>query len=158
MTKQKLYLKTMFCCMACDGEIAQEEIELVKGIAMQTTMFVGLDVETLLNSYISEINQNGSQFLRKYLNELSEENLTAEEELQIVDLSIKMIEADHHIEYSEIKFFKKVRSRLSVSDNQILAQHPDKEDFLLPDIDIVEMPQWNENMQFAPIFISIQTN
>lgn len=158
MTKQKLYLKTMFCCMACDGEIAQEEIELVKGIAMQTSMFVGLDVETLLNSYISEINQNGSQFLRKYLNELSEENLTAEEELQIVDLSIKMIEADHHIEYSEIKFFKKVRSRLSVSDNQILAQHPDKEDFLLPDIDIAEMPQWNENMQFAPIFISIQTN
>ncbi len=158
MTKQKLYLKTMFCCMACDGEIAQEEIELLKGIAMQTTMFVDLDVETLLNSYISEINQNGSQFLRKYLNELSEENLTAEEELQIVDLSIKMIEADHHIEYSEIKFFKKVRSRLSVSDNQILAQHPDKEDFLLPDIDIAEMPQWNENMQFAPIFISIQTN
>lgn len=158
MTKQKLYLKTMFCCMACDGEIAQEEIELLKGIAMQTTMFVDLDVETLLNSYISEINQNGSQILRKYLNELSEENLTAEEELQIVDLSIKMIEADHHIEYSEIKFFKKVRSRLSVSDNQILAQHPDKEDFLLPDIDIAEMPQWNENMQFAPIFISIQTN
>ena len=158
MTKQKLYLKTMFCCMACDGEIAQEEIELLKGIAMQTTMFVDLDVETLLNSYISEINQNGSQFLRKYLNELSEENLTAEEELQIVDLSIKMIGADHHIEYSEIKFFKKVRSRLSVSDNQILAQHPDKEDFLLPDIDIAEMPQWNENMQFAPIFISIQTN
>ena len=154
MTKQELYLKTMFCSMACDGDIAQEEIEMVKAIAMQTPMLEGLDVENVLNTYVSAINQDGSLFLKKYLNELSEVDLTSEEELQIVELSIRMIEADTRIEYSEVKFFKKIRSRLSVSDEQILAQHPDKEDFLLPDIDVMEEPIWNDNVTFADIHLN----
>lgn len=151
MTKQELYLKTMFCCMACDGNIAQEEIKTVEDFAMQTSIFKELDVENMLNTYISAINQKGALFLRRYLNELSEEELTSDEELQIINLSIRMIEADNRIEYSEVKFFKKIRSRLSVSDEQILAHHPDKEDFLLPDIDAMEEPVWNENIVFANI-------
>lgn len=151
MTKQELYLKTMFCCMACDGNIAQEEIKVVKDFAMRTLIFEGLDVENMLNAYVSAINQGGALFLRRYLNELSKEELISTEELQIINLSIKMIEADNRIEYSEVKFFKKIRSRLSISDEQILAQHPDKEDFLLPDIDVMEEPVWNENIVFGNI-------
>lgn len=153
MTKQELYLKTMFCCMACDGDIAQEEINMVKDIAMQTPILDSLDIENVLNTYISAINQNGASFLQRYLKELSEETLTPVEELQIIDLSIKMIETDSRIEYSEVKFFKKIRSRLSVSDEQILSQHPDKEDFLLPDIDIMEIPTWDESITFSNIHI-----
>lgn len=151
MTKQELYLKTMFCCMACDGDIAPQEIKMVKAIAMQIPILKGLDIESILNTYVSAINQNGSLFLRKYLNELPEEDLTQEEELKVIELSINMIEADNRIDYSEVKFFKKIRSRLSVSDEQILAQHPDKEDFLLSDIDIVEEPVWNDKIIFADI-------
>lgn len=151
MTKQELYLKTMFCCMACDGDIAPEEIKMVKAIAMQIPILKGLDIESILNTYVSAINQNGSLFLRKYLNELPEEDLTQEEELKVIELSIKMIEADSRIEYSEVKFFKKIRSRLSVLDEQILAQHPDKEDFLLPDIDVMEAPVWNDKIIFRDI-------
>lgn len=151
MTKQELYLKTMFCCMACDGEIAQEEIDMVKGVAMQTPILEGVDVENVLNAYVYKINHNGALFLRNYLNELSEEELTSAEELQIIDLALRMIEADKRIEYSEVKFFKKIRSRVSISDEQILEQHPDKEDFLLPDIDVMEKPVWNDNVTFANI-------
>lgn len=155
MIKQELYLKTMFCCMACDGDIAPEEIDVLKKLAEQMAIFQELDVENLLNTYVAGINQKGAAFLRKYLNELSEEELTPDEELQIVELAIKMIEADNRIEYSEVKFFKKIRFRLSVSDEQILAQHPDKEDFLLPDIDVVEAPVWDENITFANISLKI---
>lgn len=151
MTKQELYLKTMFSCMACDGDIAPEEIAMVKDIAKQTPILDGLDVESVLNTYVSAINQGGAKFLRRYLSELSEADLTTEEELQIVELSIRMIEADNRIEYSEVKFFKKIRSRLSVSDEQILEQHPDKEDFLLPDIDVMEEPVWDDSIVFADI-------
>lgn len=151
MEKQELYLKTMFCCMACDGNIAQEEINMVKEIAKKTSIFEKVDVEKVLNTYVSEMNQNGALFLRRYLNELSAESLTSIEELQIIDLSIRMIEADNCIEYSEVKFFKKIRSRLSVSDEQILEWHPDKEDFLLPDIDVMEEPVWDDNVTFTNI-------
>jgi len=153
MTKQELYLKTMFCCMACDGDIAQEEVDTVKSIAAQTPIFEGMDVESVLNAYVSEINRDGAVFLRRFLNELAGEELTSEEELQIIDLSIRMIEADNRIEYSEVKFFKKIRSRLSVADEQILVRHPDKEDFLLPDIDVMEEPVWDDNVIFANIHI-----
>lgn len=56
-----------------------------------------------------------------------------------------------------VKFFKK-RSRLTVSDEAILAEHPDKEDFLLPDINIAEAPQWDNSTNFSQITIPTQTN
>lgn len=154
MTTAEIYLKTIFCCMACDGDIAPEEIELVRSLAAELPVLRTLDVENLLNTYVSAINREGMVFLREYLNDLSRENLTPEEELQIVDLAIRMIEADERVEYSEVKFFKKIRSRLSLSDEQILARHPDKEDFLLPDIDVASDPSWRESIVFTTISLS----
>lgn len=152
MTKQELYLKTMFCCMACDGDIAKEEIELVRTTAFETPIFEGIDIEAILNSYVSEINKDGISFLNRYLSELSKTTLSTNDELEIINLAIEMIEADNRIEYSEVKFFKKIRSRLSLPDELILKQHPDKEDFLLSDINVAEDPMWNditfENINF----------
>ena len=84
--------------------------------------------------------------------------LNETEQLLLVSLAIKAIEADNRIEYAEVKFFKKIRSRLSVSDEAILAEHPDKEDFLLPDISIAEAPQWDDNIHFSQITIPTQAN
>lgn len=92
MTKEELYLKTIFCCIACDGDIATEEVGMVRELCAKD------------------------------------------------------------------KFFKKIRSRLTVSDEAILAEHPDKEDFLLPDINIAEAPQWDDNIHFSQITIPTQTN
>lgn len=134
MTKTELYLKTIFCCMACDGDIAKEEVYVVRCLSSGHEMFANIDMETLLNKWIAEINSDGAAFLNAYLTDLSEAALTEEEQLEIVDLAIKTIEADNRIEYSEIKFFKKMRVRLSVSDDEILKRNPNKEDFLLPDL------------------------
>ena len=30
MTKEELYLKTIFCCIACDGDVATEEVDIVR--------------------------------------------------------------------------------------------------------------------------------
>lgn len=71
----------------------------------------------------------------------------------IIDLAIQTIYADSKIEYSEVKFFKKIRNRLSLNDEQILTKYPDIEDFLLPDINVIEDPEWNnvifENINLA---------
>lgn len=74
-----------------------------------------------------------------------------------MSLVLKAIEADNRIEYSEVKFFKKIRSRLSISDEAILGEHPDKEDFLLPDLKVDELPVWDEHAQFAQITIPPKT-
>lgn len=61
-----------------------------------------------------------------------------------------------HSSYSKV--LQEKRSRLTVSDEAILAEHPDKEDFLLPDINIAEAPQWDDNIHFSQITIPTLTN
>lgn len=134
MEINELYLKTLFCCSVCDGEIAPEEVSLVKELSEKDGIFRELDVEAVLNGYVQQINEKGNAFLKDYLNQVSNATLSEEEQVKIVELAIKMIEADNQILYSEVKFFKKIRNRLSVSDESILDNNPGAEDYLLPDI------------------------
>lgn len=149
-TKNELFLKTAFACMACDGDIATEEIALVKQFTEQSSLFSTIDVENKLNDYVAQINKQGRGFLSAYLNDVANAELNEHEEMEIVKIAVQMIEADDKIEYSEVSFFKKIRQRLNVSDEMILAEFPEKEDYLLPDIRIPEDMNWNvhfENIQ-----------
>ena len=130
----ELYLKTAFCCMACDGDIADEEVQLIKDYITKSSLFENLEVEKLINEYINSINTIGISFLNAYLKELQNEELTKEEEIQILKIAIAMIEADNEILYSEIKFFKRILACFDISDEVIEKEFPDKEDFFLPDI------------------------
>ncbi len=158
MTKKELYLKTVFCCIACDGDIAKEEIRLIRELGTKDKLFNDMDTERYINAWINEINKRGSMFLQNYLNEIATEDLNEKEQLLLVSLAFNAIEADNRIEYSEVKFFKKIRSRLSISDETILGKFPNKEDFLLPDLKVAELPMWDENTYFNQITIPTQGN
>jgi len=151
MDTNELYLKTIFSCIACDGDIAQEEVDLIRNMASTSNTFDGLEMEDLLNKWIADINENGARFLQSYLSDLGEAKLTDQEQLMIADLAIQSIEADNRIEYSEVKFFKKIRSRLTISDEAILKEHPDKEDLLLPDIQVNDKLDWDTDTHFSKI-------
>lgn len=107
MNNQDLLLKTVFACMACDGDIASEEVQLLRELIANTDLFKGLDVEEILKKYVQSINQNGVSFLNKYLSDVAEGSLSKEEQMCLVDLAFKTIEADNRIEYSEVKFSKR---------------------------------------------------
>lgn len=159
MTKEELYLKTIFCCIACDGDIATEEIKMVRSLCVGNELFRNIDSEKLLNSWIVEINEHGGSFLLSYLKEINTVELNEKEQLMLISFAIEAIEADKRIEYAEVKFFKKIRSRLTISDEAILAKHPDKEDFLMPDINVTEILDWNEDTKFNQISIpKVQDN
>lgn len=150
MKTNELYLKTAFCCMACDGDIADEEIALVKKWTTENSvLFGGLNVEESLNNYVSEINEKGVRFLSEYISEIENTELSENEQLQLLTVAIKMIEADNKIEYSEIVFFKKIRFKLNVSDEAILQKNPGKEDWLLPDI--IEEDEFDWDVKFENI-------
>lgn len=148
----ELYLMTAFSCMACDG-ITAEELELVKQYANSSTICKGLDIESKLNKYVGEINDQGQSFLSNYINTIANTQLSEKEELNLARIAIKMIEAGNKIEYSEISFFKRIRSKLKITDDKLLDIFKDEvlfkkfpevepEDFLLPDIIVDEM-EWN---------------
>ena len=158
MNTGELYLKTAFACMACDGEVANEELELVKHFATTSTLFEGLEIEKMLNEYVAEINDQGQSFLSGYISEVANAQLSEEQELNLARIAIKMIEADNKIEYSEISFFKRIRSKLSVTDGKLLDIFKDEtlfdkfpevepEDFLLPDIMVNDDMELNVSFQ-----------
>lgn len=154
MKTNELYLKTMFCCMACDGNIANEEVSLLRNVTNGSELFSGLDVQSYVNAYVNMINKEGITFLSNYLKEVADTVLSDEQALTLVKLAIDTIEADNNIEYSEVRFFKKIRKRLSISDEKILEAMPDKEDYLLPDIDVPDDMDWAVSLDEITIAVN----
>lgn len=141
--------------MACDGEIADEEVSLIKNLDATQCLFNGIEVEQKLNEYVSAINEKGKFFLDDYLRSLGSIDISIKQQLKIIEIAIKTIEADNQVLYSEISFFKKIRSRLSISDREILDTFPDKEDYLLPDIKVKDnLDNW-DNVVFNTITFNV---
>lgn len=120
--------------MACDGHIDEREINLIKQLEKNEQAFNVDNLEETINQFIQEINEEGEQFLKRYFEELKQTELREDEEIQLVKTALRTIEADEEIAYSEIKFFKIIRSNLKLSDQKILDELPGKEDYLEKDI------------------------
>lgn len=155
MNITELFLKTLFCCSACDGDIAHEEITLVKDFTSSSDMFQDINVEELLNGYVERINSIGKNFLKEFLNELNDTDISEEDQLTLLDLAIRMIEADNQILYPEVKFFKKLRQQLDIKDEKIFEILPQAEDYLLPDIRNDHKEDDWTNISFMPISLSL---
>ncbi len=151
METNELYLKTAFCCMACDGDIADEEIALLKSKVANENVFEGLDVQGKINEYVAAINSQGGQFLNSYVGEVKEAQLDDESSLQLIKIAIETIESDNEIKYSEVSFFKRIRKNLSITDETILKVMPDKEDYLLPDVEDDSIFDWTASFDTIQI-------
>ena len=154
MELNELYLRTAFCCMACDGDIADAEVTLLSNLAQKEQLFGDLDVKEAINSYIDSINKLGKVFLDDYLEDVRNAALEDSSSLQLIKIAIDTIEADNQIEYSEVSFFKRIRKQLSIKDEVILEAMPDREDYLLPDVEAEDEFDWNfafQSIQFSEI-------
>lgn len=130
----KLLLKTAFSCMACDGDIDKREVKLIKQLQKEHKTFGEIDINSELDTLLLAINKDGQEFLKGYFNELTTTELTEANELKLIEVAIDTIKADEKVEYSEIKFFKVIRSKLKIDNEPILEKHPDFEDYLEKDI------------------------
>ena len=120
--------------MASDGNIDNREITLIKSMCEKSSLFDDFNFQEEINRLVTKINTNGKDFISYYFDLLKANSLTEKEELTLIDFAIQTIKADEQIEYSEIKFFKNIRHRLQISDENILAVYPDIEQFLEEDI------------------------
>lgn len=133
----ELLLKTAFCCMASDGEIAQEEIDTIQKLCQREEMLKKMDFQNEIKRFVEEINKQGMQFIKNYLDELEKTSLTEPENINLLNIVFEVIFADGKVEYSEVKFFRNIRVRLSISDEVIeknFANTPDLDIFLAKDI------------------------
>lgn len=129
-----LLLKTAFSCMACDGHIDNREISLLKQLGKEVEYFRDVNITKEIDLLVISINEKGHNFLKEYFHELKNAVLKEEDELTIVKVAVQAINADEKVEYSEIKFFKIIRSYLKVSNKKILTILPEIEEYLEQDI------------------------
>jgi len=129
-----LLLKTAFSCMACDGEIDKREIKLIKRLHQEKGIFGEIDINEGMESLLIAINKDGHKYMRDFFHELTSSDLSESDELKLIEVAIDTIKADEKVEYSEIKFFKVIRSKLKIHNDQILEKHPDFENYLEQDI------------------------
>lgn len=120
--------------MACDGDIDKREVILIKNLHKEKQTFGEIDINAELDTLLLSINHDGHQFLKQYFNEITSAELTQDDELKLVEVAIDTIKADEKVEYSEIKFFKVIRSKLKIKNEPILELHPDFEEYLEQDI------------------------
>ncbi len=120
--------------MACDGNIDKREVLLIKKLHKDKSIFGEIDINQELENLLAAINHNGQKFLRDYFNELTSSSLTQDQELKLIEVAIDTIIADENIEYSEIKFFKVIRSKLNIDNKTILVARPEFEEYLEQDI------------------------
>lgn len=126
---------------------------MVKNWSDKSKFFSDINVESKLNEYVESINKYGKRFIEDFLILPKTNQFTSEQQLEIIRIAIGVIEADGQILYSEVKFFNKLRSCLSISDDAILEIMPDKENYLLPDIKTSEFV-FNEDIKFAEIILN----
>lgn len=136
--------------MACDGDIAPEEVEKIK----ELPQFKEMDLQQLLSGYLTQLKAEGNGFLKKYLDEVKSANFTEDEECELTSIAVQTIEVDKSIDYNEIAFFKKIRKRLNASDEKLMTAIPENpavidqispEDYLLPDItDEDDLSLWTD--------------
>ena len=153
-TFKNLLFHTAFCCMTSDGHIDDSEIAQIKSLCAESPLFEDFDFQSELNTLIKKINEEGIKFQQTYFDLLKNTDLSEENELTLLEFAVKTVLADENVDYSEIKFVKKIRHCLKVSDEKILETHPDFEQFLEDDImlgsfsemnfDFVELPQFSE--------------
>lgn len=127
----KVLLLTSVCCMACDGEIAKEEVSTLKKLSEEQKLFGKEDLSVVLPVVMDSLTKYGYEFVKSYLELLEKADFSDTQALKILDVATKTIYADKKVEYDEIKFFKSIRKNLNVSDEQILSHVEGVEDFWL---------------------------
>jgi uncharacterized tellurite resistance protein B-like protein len=113
---QKVLFKTVMCVMACDGEIHESEIKEVEMAFNQTDYFKDLVFQDELEAVISEFNANEKKFVWNCISAFSDHSLSPVQELQVLELVLRIIYADDRVDKNELEFLKIVKSHLNVSN------------------------------------------
>jgi len=116
---KKLLFKVAFCTMACDGEIQPEEIEEMKLMDKNTSFFEAIDLSDELSQLVDDFKNKGAKVIEELFSTLRETKLNPIQELIVLEVALRIINADKKHDENEIKFIHLLRSKLELHDQTI---------------------------------------
>jgi len=123
--------KSAVMAMACDGNIAEKEINEIKALVANEIYFMDYDFEEPLKKNIDNIKVNGTKAINEYLKEILTHNLNEHQELLVIEVLLRMIEADNKIEVREIKFLQMAKSKLKTDEQTLIIKFPKQINYLI---------------------------
>jgi uncharacterized tellurite resistance protein B-like protein len=129
---KKILIKGAFSVMACDGEIAESEVTEMKEMLSNSPYFDGMDYDLELKNAFNDIKANGVKSIEGFFNQLNIIELSERQEIQLLEVLVRIVEADGKIDDSELYFMHKIKSTLKqLSDEKIIINFPRHIDILM---------------------------
>jgi uncharacterized tellurite resistance protein B-like protein len=116
---KKILFKVAFCTMACDGHIDDREIEELKIMDKNTSFFEAVDLSDELKQLIADLKQKGTKVIEELFTALKETKLNPIQELLVLEVALRIINADEQHDENEVKFIHLLRSKLEIHDETI---------------------------------------
>lgn len=139
---KQLLLRAGFFAMACDGEVADSELAELRALLAHSIYFDQLDHDSALAAAQQELLEHGTRSIDQLLDTIETAGLTLQQEIQLMEVLIRMIEADGLMAEGEKNFLSNISSRLvHLTDAALVVHFPRYFDFLISN------RQWQSSLQ-----------
>lgn len=145
---QDFLFKSAITVMACDGSIEEKEINEIIKMADDEIYFIGYEYEQTLKDNLSHIKVNGKNAINQYLSELSNATLSDKQELLLIEVLIRTIEADERTHQNEIKFLQMVKSKLKTNEETLISRFPNQISYLIDLHNHGSLKEFNDEIKF----------
>lgn len=119
---RKLLFKVAFCTMACDGHIDDREIQEMKIMDKHTSFFDKIDLSSELEDLLNELESKGVVLITELFQELQNADYNPVQEFIILEVALRIINADGKHDENEVKFIHFLRAHLRVHDELIIER------------------------------------
>jgi len=155
-TFKKILFKVAFCAMACDGEIHEDEIKELKLMDKNTSYFADIDLSDELEQLVKDFKNKGAKVIDELFELLRNTKLNPIQELLILEVALRIINADNVIDDNEIKFINFLRSKLDIYDEIIIDRFGELDilhtnEYSKNNLTIEEEKNYTENIQLPDI-------
>jgi uncharacterized tellurite resistance protein B-like protein len=128
---KEFLFKSAVMAMSCDGNISQAEIDEIRKIVASEIYFIDYEYENPLKNYIDYIKYNGKNAVSEYLKEVGKSELSEKQEILLIEVVLRIIEADNNIYETERKFLQMVIKNLKIDEQTLIIKFPKQIDSLL---------------------------
>lgn len=113
---QRTLFRTAMLVMGCDGELHSSEIREIENAFEKSSLFKDLNLQNELDRVMGEFDQDKKKVVTRYFEEIEVADLDPVQELQILEIILRIMYADDRVDPNEVRFLKLVKSRLGVMD------------------------------------------
>lgn len=99
-----LLFRSAVLVMACDGEIHADELEELRLAHQRTSYFSGIDFDLEFSRLRDHLEGGKHEVIQKYFQALGEYELDTVQQLQILELVLRIIYADQRVDENEKRF------------------------------------------------------